>query len=282
MYRHARQSCRAPSDQAAAERQAPAATSASEEADAGLHHQVVTLAARVTELAALLLTKPPAPPAPPAIKLENVVHGTQNVQINITPWDGGSRLRLGADELAAEYESGGRLKEYAGLATSSLVDPAQAPAYVADIFMNLVRRAHEDPAARNVYLNPRRADQTLVHMRDGTWRVLPLTDASHLLLDGVAETIHRCVLTDAECLRLPREAQNALSVAGMLYREDPEEYARRTQAPMTAHLENVAPAAAPRAPPRRRPAGRGPAEPAAPRPAEPAAPRPAEPAAPAS
>jgi hypothetical protein len=49
-------------------------------------------------------------------------------------------------------------------------------------------------------------------------------------------------MTSAERRQLPLEAQNALSMAGLLYDDEPEEYARRASRPMMAHLENCQPA----------------------------------------
>ena len=107
--------------------------------------------------------------------------------------------------------------------------------------MDLTKRAHANPAARNVYLNPRRADQILVHKKCGTWEVLPLAEATRLLFDGVVQGILAVSRNYEERRQLPLEAQNALSMAGLLYDDEPEEYARRAKVPMAAHLENVAP-----------------------------------------
>jgi hypothetical protein len=81
------------------------------------------------------------------------------------------------------------------------------------------------------YLNPRRADQVLVHKKSGTWEVLSLAEATRLLFDGV------------ERQRLPLEAQNALSMAGLLYEDEPDEYVKRAKAPMA--IADTAPGAAP-------------------------------------
>ena len=134
------------------------------------------------------------------------------------------------------------LKEYMRMAEHEMTDPEKAPPYVTELFVDLVKRGHSDPSARNVYLNPRRADQALVHMKTGKWEVVPASEATRLLMDGVAQTIHRVVLTGAERGQLPTEAQNALSLAGMVYGDEPDEYVKRARAPMAAHLANVAPA----------------------------------------
>ena len=73
--------------------------------------------------------------------------------------------------------------------------------------------ARTDPTARNVYLNPRRADQVLVHKNCGAWEVLPLAEATRLIFDGVAQGILTVSRNYEERQKLPLEAQNALSMA---------------------------------------------------------------------
>ena len=70
---------------------------------------------------------------------------------------------------------------------------------------------------------------------------MPLADATRLLFDGVAETIHKVALSYAEARALPLEAQNALAMAGMLYEEEPEAYVKRAKGQMAAHLTNMVP-----------------------------------------
>jgi hypothetical protein len=164
-----------------------------------------------------------------------------NTVINIHPWDGDRRIGVDIAHVVAAFTDNAKLREYSRLGDHELTDPDIAPPYVTELLMDLTKRAHADPASRNVYLNPRRADQVLVHKKNGAWEVLPLAEATRLLFDGVAETIHRVVMTDAERRQLPLEAQNALSMAGMLYEDTPDEYARRARAPMAAHLTNTAP-----------------------------------------
>jgi hypothetical protein len=165
-----------------------------------------------------------------------------NVQVNImrpaVPWDGGKRIDVSVAHIAAAFAENARLKEYTHLEEHQLTDPGIAPPYVTELLMDLTKRAHADPATRNVYLNPRRADQALVHMTSGKWEVLPLTDATRLIFDGVAKAMVRVTMSNEERRRLPLEAQNALAMAGLLYDDEPDEYAKRAKAPMTAHLTN--------------------------------------------
>jgi len=39
-------------------------------------------------------------------------------------------------------------------------------------------------------------------------------------------------------MQLPHEAQSAMSLAELMYQDEPEEYVKRAKAPMGAHLAN--------------------------------------------
>lgn len=163
--------------------------------------------------------------------------------INIRPWDGERRIDVSTAQIAAAFAENARLKEYVRLEEHQLTDPEIAPPYVTELLMDLTKRAHADPTARNVYLNPRRSDQALVHMTCGKWEVMSLTEATRLIFDGVAKAMVKVTMSNEERRQLPLEAQNALAMAGLLYDDEPDEYAKRAKAPMTAHLSNTAPAA---------------------------------------
>jgi hypothetical protein len=166
---------------------------------------------------------------------------TNNTVINITPWDGERCISVGVKQVAAAFLENARLKEYSKLEEHQLTDPEIAPPYVTELLTDLARRAHADPAARNVYLNPKRADQVLVYLKTEKWEVRPLEEATRMLLDGVAASIHRITLSDAERRQLPLEAQNALSMAGLVYEDERDEYVKRAKGPLTAHLANTRP-----------------------------------------
>jgi hypothetical protein len=192
-------------------------------------------------------------------RAENIIQGTAQVNmgsvtnttttqinqiINFRPtvaWDGDARIAVSVAQIAAAFAENARLKEYTHLEEHQLTDPEIAPPYVAELLMDLTKRAHADPTARNVYLNPRRADQALVHMATGKWEVLPLVEATRLIFDGVAKAMVRVTISNEERRQLPLEAQNALAMAGLLYDDEPDEYAKRAKAPMAAHLSNATP-----------------------------------------
>jgi hypothetical protein len=174
----------------------------------------------------------------------NVTNVTNNIaQVTIRPWDGApaDRIDVPLSLIAAAFAENSRLKEYCRLGDDEKTDPKIAPPYVLEMLMDLVRRAHADPAARNVYLNPRRADQALVCLKSGRWEVIQLAEATRLIFDGVVVSIHAVTLSYEKLRELPLEAQNAMAIAGLVYRDEPEEYAKRAKGPMAAHLANTAP-----------------------------------------
>jgi hypothetical protein len=173
-----------------------------------------------------------------------VNHNVQNVQqvIQITaPWDSDRRLNIGIKDMVAAFAENAKLREFAKLSDHEMADHEIGGPFVIELFMDLVRRAHADPMVRNVYLNPRRMDQVLVYRDAGGWEVFPLPDSIRILMDGVSEKIRPVILTPGLCGQLPLEAQNALAMAGMLYEETPDVYARKVRGLMSAHLANMAP-----------------------------------------
>jgi len=214
-----------------------------------LRAQNARMEAQMSELAAILkgqtipvaqsasIKSPAVVNTGPVFSAKTILHQT----INIIPWDGERKINVGVAQMAAAFIENARLKEYASFDDHQRTDPELAPPYVAELLMDLVKRGHADPTSRNVYLNPRRADQALVHLRSGRWEVVALQEATRLLFDGVAQTIHQVILSYEERKQLPTEAQNALSLAGLMYEDEPEEYVRRAKNPMAAHLANTSP-----------------------------------------
>ena len=204
--------------------------------------RTTALQAQVHDLTALVKRMTIDSTTPPIIQqISNHVEQLTNITINFNAWDGTRRIEVDLGHILAAFTDNAKLREYARLGDHDLTDPDIAPPYVTELLMDLTKRAHADPAARNVYLNPRRADQALVHKRNGAWEVLPLQEATRLLFDGVAQGILAVSRNYEERCQLPLDAQNALSMAGMLYDDEPAEYARRAKAPMAAHLENTGP-----------------------------------------
>ena len=234
MYRHIRQSCKIANSDEGMEKLL----------DHTLQRQNAEVLARVDKLTFMVEKMAMGPPTIQhaeqvnnAQQVNNAV--TNNTVVHIHPWDGDRRIGVELTHILAAFTDNAKLREYSRMGDHELTDPTIAPPYVTELLMDLTRRAHADPASRNIYLNPRRADQALVHKKNGTWAVLPLTEATRLIFDGVAATIHHTTMTLAERRQLPMEAQNALSMAGLLYDDEPEEYVKRAKAPMSAHLVNI-------------------------------------------
>jgi len=238
MHRHIRQSCKIANSEEGMEKLL----------DHTLQRQLADQNAKIDKLTALiekmtvgqLVQTPPCQQILQPINAPSTVNNAPvtNTTIVINAWDGDRRIGVELAHIMAAFAENAKLREYARLGDHELTDPEIAPPYVTELLMDLTKRAHATPEARNIYLNPRRADQALVHKNSGQWEVLPLAEATRLLFDGVAATIHRTTMSADERRQLPLEAQNALSIAGMLYDDEPEEYARRAKAPMMAHLEN--------------------------------------------
>lgn len=211
-----------------------------------LRHQLAAHQAEIKELRQSVqqMSVTRVADAPP-LAVQNVANQTNNntvnVTVNIVPWDSAGRTNITANHIVQAFAQNALVQEYAGQSNDDLTDPDRAPPYVAELMMDILRRYHADPAARNIYLNPSRQDQVLVHMTTGRWEVLPLKESSRLLLDGVAAAIHSVNMQDQDRKKLPMDAQNALAMAGMMYAGEPDMYVHRVKQPMVAHLANNSP-----------------------------------------
>lgn len=204
------------------------------------------LRAQITELTSLLKSQAIVPQQSASVIVNGPADQRVGQQFNIgkveiRPWDSARAISVDIAEIAAAFAENARLQEYARLPEHSLTDPDIAPPYVTELFTDLVRRGHTDPAARNIYLNPRRADQVLVQLKGGTWEVKTALEGCRALLDGVATSVQEVTLAYEKRKQLPTEAQNALATAGLLYDEEPEAYVKRAKASLAAHLTNLAP-----------------------------------------
>ena len=244
MYRHIRQNCKIANSDEGMEKLLDHTLAKQLAVMKQEHHAEAAMqGAKIDELTALIKQMAGQLALLPAAQVINAPGATINNgpvnNIHIHPWDGDQRIGVDLAHIIAAFTDNTKLREYTRMGDHELVDPEIAPPYVTELLMDLTKRAHADPASRNVYLNPRRADQVLVHKRSGSWEVLPLLEATRLLFDGVAQGIQRVSRNCKEATHLPLEAQNALSMAGLLYDDEPDEYARRAKTPMAAHLSLV-------------------------------------------
>ena len=147
--------------------------------------------------------------------MTNVVN---NVSVKIAPW--GSPLQL----TDADVE--------AALATvPGLVGTPALPEVVAAL-MELVKRAHAPPTARNIHLNPKRTDQALA-LTTGGWAAMPLEEATAALFDGASASM---AATHAPSIR-----QTIRASIPVQYRAERADAVQMGLRPMGAHLLNVAP-----------------------------------------
>ena len=219
--------------------------------DHTLRRQVDRLEAQVTELTSLVRTQMRLVPAT-IIQHQTHIGVLQqtNVQVSIISFDREDRIHIPAALVKAAFTENPRLIEYCRMSEDERVNAENAAPYVLEALVDLVRRAHLDPVYRNVYLNPKRADQVIVCLDEHraepdskaqNWEVRPLVEAIRLLFDGVADNLHKIVITDQERVQLPLDVQGAASWMPNLYDDEPERFVKDGKAPMAAHLANTRP-----------------------------------------
>lgn len=122
----------------------------------------------------------------------------------------------------------------AALAALGPAGAASLPALpeVVRALMTLVVRAHAAGAARNVRLNPARADQALALTAGGGWAALPLTEATAALFDGASARIEAPA-------RAGRAVLERITVP-LQYRAGKAAAVQLGLRPMGAHLSNLA------------------------------------------
>ena len=151
----------------------------------------------------------------------NVMQNTNIVNVNnvtIAPW--GSPLQL----TDADVE--------AALATVPGLAGTPALPEVVAALMELVKRAHMPPAARNIHLNPKRTDQALA-LTTGGWAAMPLEEATVALFDGASASM--------AAARAPSVRQTVRMSIPVQYRTERAASVALGLRPMGAHLLNVAP-----------------------------------------
>ena len=133
------------------------------------------------------------------------------------------------------------LKGYCEMPQIEQMDPDIASPYVARALVETVREAHRDPVYRNVYLNPKRADQVLVCVEaEGKqrWEVRQALEASRDLFDAAVTQMRRTVLSDVERPKMPQKIQDAAAWVPMMYESAPERYVVGTKSQMAALYES--------------------------------------------
>ena len=178
------------------------------------------LAAKVQSLERQLHAQSEANPTVIHTVNNNVANTTVNTvnSITIAPW--GSPLQLTDADVEAA------LAGVPGLAGTPAL-----PEVVAAL-MELVKRAHVPPAARNIHLNPKRTDQALA-LTTGGWAAMPLEEATAALFDGASASM--------AAARAPTVRQMMRTSIPVQYRAERAASVQLGLRPMGAHLLNVAP-----------------------------------------
>jgi hypothetical protein len=172
--------------------------------------------------------------------ITTTVTETRSLDIAFLPWDGPepSCIVITTEQIIQAFKENPVLQEYASLHHDQMVDPKTAPDYIVELFMDLIKRGHEAPEARNIHLNPNRSDQVRIHMRSGSWEVHELSSVSRTLLESVARVIKQMALRENALSMYTKEA---LVWANLHYGAEPTKYAKAMQKPLAAHLMNMIP-----------------------------------------
>ena len=164
------------------------------------------------------------------------INNNNTTTINITPW--GRSFYIPASMLEAVFAESETLQRYCHIGDKARTDPEEAMPYVQEALMDVIRRLHQDPQERNVYLNPKRSDQVLVY-DETAWELRPLMEATRSLLDRAARGI--TTLVNKEWQKLSPKVANSAPWIPIMYDERREVYIVRTNPSIAAHLENIAP-----------------------------------------
>ena len=148
-----------------------------------------------------------------------------NISVSIRPWGAALELTDGDVEAA--------LASIPGLAGTPTL------AEVVSTLMELVKRAHAPMTARNIHLNPKRADQALA-LTAGGWATLPLAEATGVLFDAASARMEAPAGRKAATARQARERGLRAEVP-VQYRIEKETAVQLGLRPMEAHLANTRP-----------------------------------------
>jgi hypothetical protein len=196
----------------------------------------------------LTVARQKAHPVPPAIQQNIIARTVVQVQkpivianCAINAWNGKDRLVVSLDLLRSAFRESAMLREYCESPERNRLDPKYIAGYVLEALMAVIRQAHCAPGSRNIRLNPSRADQVQVLVREGSerWEILSLTEAVNLLFrDAAGRMTHLARSADAR-----RDLAPAEQIASLLmpqeYHRQPDKYVREGKGRMAAHLASL-------------------------------------------
>lgn len=172
-----------------------------------------------------------------------VVNVNINAVVHIHPWGSDEgKVAVTPGMLNEVFSNSQRLRDYCRFDCADLMDVGKALAYVTEGLVELARRAHSAPEARNIYLNPRRADQALVFTPRG-WEAITLQDGTRRIFDEIGRGIARVVGVDSQMAKLSTDAMQGAPGISVVYAEAPDRVVDEARKPMAAHLSNLAPPA---------------------------------------
>lgn len=103
---------------------------------------------------------------------------------------------------------------------------------MAHLLVEVLRQVHTDPHERNVYVNPRRADQAIVYIPEH-WETCQLDEAGRLLFERIVDELEN--LPPPE---LTAREKQVITAAKQSF-QNSAQLAKTSRAALTAHLENL-------------------------------------------
>jgi hypothetical protein len=137
------------------------------------------------------------------------------------------------------FETSGSAQKFIGLSYDGKCDTVSGAPCVTDILMEIIRAGHADPAARNVFLSPNRADQTLIWQADA-WVVYPLPQTLRDMGSGVRRGLSELMPTEG-FRGLPPAIQDSVGVIPTIVDSEFEYFMSQLRTPLSAHLVAIRP-----------------------------------------
>lgn len=166
--------------------------------------------------------------------LQNKPSITVSAQITVVGFDSG--VYAPTASIRAAFTENPVLVKYSQLTDHEKVDPDKAAPYVLEAFLDLIKRTHQNPAYRNVYVDPGQKGWAIVYVGGREWEARPLEEAIRSMFNSVAGNIHKTIVTSRERELLPLEVQGAVALVPNLYEDEPERFIEDGKGPMEKHL----------------------------------------------
>jgi len=237
---------------------AQAEVSTTDQRIANIENLMLTLAARLEEKGPREID-PRQKKTPIDTKIHNTVDGDSNFNANGTnsgnnnnnttiastvniqnyyPWDGNQRMLITAADLNAAVKENPIIREYSRMGTEDKTDAKKAQSYVTEIFTDLTRRSHSKAESQNIHLSKNQSNQVIVHMRSGEWEIMPLDAATRLMFEGIVVHIYN-MSADTKNLKTMPDVLDTMNCASLVFKGDPDGYARIAKVGMISHLTNL-------------------------------------------